>query len=757
MAARLRVRLLGVLLALTLAACAPNTPAGGGEEETSLPSSASFPRPATTAPPAPASQATLGGSGSAPPAPPAAAPTTSTTPVSLVAPRLDVSMDPAPPPTTPPAILEIPDPPQAAVPRGFAAVSAGWGYTCGLHNGGAAECWRWGENGTEHSKDYYPPITTPYDFFNFEGEKQVLELTWDHSPQASQPPKGIFTTISAGRDSACGLRPGGLIECWGNNKALTNPPEGNFAAINAGIEHACALRPNGQTECWGTSTTRGNEATPPKGKYIDLTTGDIFACSLRQQDSTAECWGTGFTEDYGSFGRGVIPPGAFANIDAGGGDVCGQRENGSIECWANLSPDYDPYPAIPDYHPYLTPPKGEFTTFNVTDGIGCGMRPSGEHECWGINGRIFPIPPGDYLTVQRGGFASGCGSLRGGGVECWNMTDWTVGDELPETRRINESLFVKLAVSDSHICGLSPSGSVECWSGRDDHPVVETPGGVFVDITSGQDYACGLRPDWTVTCWGSEYYGRATPPAGAFSKVSASDYYACGLRLSGEIQCWGEVFSQSKILPPTEPLTSVSAGWGGYRFLYGTMLSTPPNNTRYLADIAHDWGYTCGLRPDRTVRCWGDPGEEVVRHQPYWPEILDPPKREFLEIETGRLHACGLRVDGKIECWGNGLSTNYDYTRAGVYPDELRTSGPQTYTALSVGGTYTCGLRSDGAIECWDDEGTAFFQQTGPFTAVSAGYDHQCGLHTTGNIHCWEITPDDATPWKTQTYTPTPQ
>ena len=228
---------------------------------------------------------------------------------------------------------------------------------------------------------------------------------------------------------------------------------------------------------------------------------------------------------------------------------------------------------------------------------------------------------------------------------------------------------------------------------------------------------------------------------------------------SGDVECWSEAFPQSKILPPTEPLTTINAGWGGYRFIEGL---GPEGNTHF-GGIANDWGFTCGLRPDRTVRCWGDPGERIWRDADVWPPILNPPRKEFLKVQTGRWHACGLRADGKIECWGN---TNFrsgetdpphSYTRAGVYPDELRTSGPQTYTDLSVGGTHTCGLRNDGNIECWDDAGTAVFQQTGPYTAVSAGYTHQCGLHATGNIHCWETTPDDTTPWKTQTYTPTPQ
>ena len=386
------------------------------------------------------------------------------------------------------------------------------------------------------------------------------------------------------------------------------------------------------------------------------------------------------------------------------------------------------------------------------------MRPGGKHECWGKNGWIFPVAEGDFLTVVRSGggyWSEACGALRSGGVECWDLSTWTEGDELPETRRDADGVFVRLSTSDSHKCGLRPSGEVECWSAPwvEDHPVWEPPEGVFVDVSSGADYACGLRPDWSVECWGSEYYGRATPPAGAFSKVSASTSFTCGPRPSGEVECWGDAFLQSKILPPNEPLTAVSAGWGGYQFYrIGSAGDSP------IKSAANDWGYTCGLRPDRTVRCWGDSGTTNLIRSSDRPQILDPPKREFLKVETGRRHACGLRADGKIECWGNGLDLNDDYTRAGVYPDELRTNGPRTYTDLSVGGTYTCGLRSDdGAIECWDDAGTAVFQQKGPYTTLSAGYTHQCGLLTTGDIRCWEITPNNNPPWTIQTYTPTPQ
>ena len=480
--------------------------------------------------------------------------------------------EPAPPPqrftprgnssTTPPvstsSTLVSPKRPEASVPGGFAAVSAGWGYTCGLHSSGSVECWRWGETGSEPSERADPGARASFDF---EWEKEHLNLDWDPSPQAAEAPEGEFTAVSAGREAACGLRPSGSLECWGNNQALNDPPEGAFAAVSAGIEHACALRPDGNMECWGSSTPRGNAAIPPDGEYTDLATGTLFTCGIRANDSTAECWGRGFIpeiEDYR--GLGIIPPGEFTAITAGGSTVCGMRADNSVECWGNHSPDYDQYSA------YITPPEGEFTSVNI-GGLGggaCGLRPDGSYECWG-RGWISPTIRGDYAA-----FVGLCGALRDGGIECWDLSEWTEGDELPEPHRWFDidGEYVKFTKASSHRCGLRPDGGVECWAYHDarlvtdpppatpfnaEHPLAQPPSGVFTDITSGEQHACGLRPDGSVECWGRDRYGETRAPQGTFTKVSASTEFTCGLRTNGKIQCWGDPFAQSKIIPSQEP------------------------------------------------------------------------------------------------------------------------------------------------------------------------------------------------------------
>jgi len=53
--------------------------------------------------------------------------------------------------------------------------------------------------------------------------------------------------------------------------------------------------------------------------------------------------------------------------------------------------------------------------------------------------------------------------------------------------------------------------------------------------------------------------------------------------------------------------------------------------------------YTCGLRNDGAVSCWGDNryGQS------------EPPRGPFTEVSAGIERTCGLRPDGSVVCWGD--------------------------------------------------------------------------------------------------------
>jgi hypothetical protein len=92
--------------------------------------------------------------------------------------------------------------------------------------------------------------------------------------------------------------------------------------------------------------------------------------------------------------------------------------------------------------------------------------------------------------------------------------------------------------------------------------------------------------------------------------------------------------------------------------------------------------YSCGLRPDGSISCWGDTGP-TGRGEP-------PPNTRFNSIFCGPLHSCGITTDLDVVCWGgNGYSKG-------------KRSPPQgKFLQVAVGSFHTCGITVSGSIACW--------------------------------------------------------
>ena len=125
--------------------------------------------------------------------------------------------------------------------------------------------------------------------------------------------------------------------------------------------------------------------------------------------------------------------------------------------------------------------------------------------------------------------------------------------------------------------------------------------------------------------------------------------------------------------------------------------------------------YSCALRADRTVACWGinEYGQSA------------PPAGQFKHIDTGLRFGCGIRDDGTIACWGDS-TLGYGQPPSGVF------------TELSVGRSYACAVANDSKVMCWGQGSSG--ETTPPedaFRTVAAGWLHTCGLRTDGTARCW--------------------
>src|SRR5207247_8308040 len=88
--------------------------------------------------------------------------------------------------------------------------------------------------------------------------------------------------------------------------------------------------------------------------------------------------------------------------------------------------------------------------------------------------------------------------------------------------------------------------------------------------------------------------------------------------------------------------------------------------------LAGGMHFTCAVRPDRTVACWGrnqkgqlGDGTMIDRSSPVTVASLG----NVTALAVGRYHACALVADGTVRCWGNNFSgqlgdgTNVNSTR----------------------------------------------------------------------------------------------
>ena len=57
------------------------------------------------------------------------------------------------------------------------------------------------------------------------------------------------------------------------------------------------------------------------------------------------------------------------------------------------------------------------------------------------------------------------------------------------------------------------------------------------------------------------------------------------------------------------------------------------------------FGYSCGVRINGSVVCWGSYTYDYGR--------ATPPDGEFVTVSTGSYHTCGVRLDGSVACWGD--------------------------------------------------------------------------------------------------------
>ncbi len=344
---------------------------------------------------------------------------------------------------------------------------------------------------------------------------------------APMPP---ITAITAGSYHACAITSGGGLMCWGANYSgqlgdgtttdrLTAVPvvglASGVAALAAGEGHTCAVMSSGAVKCWG-----GNEA------------GQLGDGSTTQSLTPVDVVG--------------LPTGVRAIAAGWGGHTCAITAEGGVRCWGNngagqlgdgtMTSSLTPVDVVGLSSGVRAIVAGGFQT--------CALTSAGGVKCWGYGGdgqlgngsRSQSTVPVDVVGLSSGvtSIAAGdgytCAITASGGVLCWGANkggllweDTTENSFIPVEVESLEHRVGAIAAGQSHICGTTSSGGVECWGSNTwgqlgDGTTVDSPSPVAVSgLTSGvtaiavngfSNYACAISRGGRVKCWGSNKGGQ---------------------------------------------------------------------------------------------------------------------------------------------------------------------------------------------------------------------------------------------------------
>ena len=262
--------------------------------------------------------------------------------------------------------------------------------------------------------------------------------------------------------------------------------------------------------------------------------------------------------------------------------------------------------------------------------------------------------------------------------------------------------FVAISAGYAYECAIrAGSGAIECW-GLNDYRKADAPAGSFSAVAAGNDHTCAIRDDGAIACWGRNSAGQTDAPTGRFTAVSVGGAHSCAIRAgTGAIACWGSNHDPSGPDP-----------YGGDPRYIG-QTDAPAGS---FSAISAGRTYTCALRSDGAIECWGNTDYEDYNLT-----------GRFIAVSAGDSHRCAIRDTGAIECWGD------NYYRKADAP-------AGSFSAVSSGYFHTCAIRAgSGAIECWgSNSGGRTDAPTGRFIAVAAGPFSTCAIRAgSGAIECW--------------------
>lgn len=468
-----------------------------------------------------------------------------------------------------------------------------------------------------------------------------------------------WTAVSVGNTVTCGIR-NGQLWCWKSMNATTTPSsvpvrvgtESDWVVIGARQSHACGIR-SGGLWCWGTnqsgqlgdgSTTAA--VTPIRigadTDWLDVAPGTDHTCGVKV-GGTLWCWGRNHKGQLG-FGDTTdrrVPTQVgtatdWQRVESGAKHTCALATDTKLSCWGD---DVEGQLGLGLRHASPGPVIGGGVWQQVSaggdyrGGHTCAISYGRSLWCWGENGsgqlglgagadRPSPAQVGtatDWLEVSTGS-AHTCAVKTSGSLWCWGDNDdaQTGGGPGPTStpRQVGTgSTWKYVTAGTQHTCAVTTTGRLLCFGagyllGTDGATTTAVPklvgGGTdWTTVEAGLNHTCAIRENRSLWCWGVDNFGQVgaggaalgyapaplhIAPGTTWVDVSGGERHSCGVRTGGSLWCWG----------------SNQVGELGLGTL-GAARTVPTEVVGFSdwTDVDVGSGFGCGVRRDRTLRCWG--------------------------------------------------------------------------------------------------------------------------------------------------------
>ncbi len=360
---------------------------------------------------------------------------------------------------------------------------------------------------------------------------------WDFSESFLDPePDGLFSDVSSGDGGICAVTTDGVAMCWGPGLFPVPTPEDEFREVEFGYGWPWGLTTDGRLVPWvpyPPDELVGGSA-PVVGAFAQVAAGGDgprpYTCGV-EHSGRVHCWGNT------QYQAKTVPAGDFQQVGVGPYHACGLRTDSTIECWGHE-----------DGAKETLPPDGSFSGISIGYfGPNCARRENGTIACWGYGEEALDVPAGSFASVVAGGQRA-CALDAQGEATCWRYVEGeTINDIEMEISETPDGSFEDIATyfdldhirQDSHLCGLRPSGQIECWTDEEGVEAWEAPGGTFAKLSDGGGIACGIRANGHLECWGPDWLGEIDIPEGEFVTASSGAAHVCGLTSDGTVVCTG--------------------------------------------------------------------------------------------------------------------------------------------------------------------------------------------------------------------------